>query len=192
MVAGRGTPDQKPARLMAAGDPDTFQTLIDRLVDASVTALLGQIEAGADVIQIFDSWAGILNDRDFDRWSIEPAAQIVARIKAEAPHIRVIGFPKGAGYRTQRYINATKIDGISIDWTIPVAIAANQLQPVAAIQGNLDPLLLVNGGDALDAAVDEIVSALDSGPFIFNLGHGIVPETPITHVERLVKRVRGD
>lgn len=191
MIAGRGTPDQKPARLMAARHPALFQTLIDRIVDASVISLLGQIEAGANVVQIFDSWAGILNDSDFDRWSIAPAKAIIERVRSAAPGIRIIGFPKGAGFRLERYVAATGIDAVGIDWTVPLDIARDRLQPHATVQGNLDPLLLVAGGEVLDDAVDRIVSTLRHGPFIFNLGHGIVPETPIAHVEQLVARVRG-
>jgi len=190
MVAGRGTTDQKPARLMAATQPELFQVLIDRLVEASVISLLGQIRAGADVVQIFDSWAGILNDDDFDRWCIAPTAAIVRAVRKEAHAIRIIGFPKGAGFRLERYVEATGVDAVSIDWTVPLDVARDRLQPRAAVQGNLDPLLLVAGGTVLDQAVDAILSALRGGRFIFNLGHGIVPETPVAHVEQLISRVR--
>ncbi|MCP4384423.1 MAG: uroporphyrinogen decarboxylase [Hyphomicrobiales bacterium] len=192
MIAGRGTPDQKPARLMATRTPALLQTLMDRIVDASVISLLGQIEAGANVVQIFDSWAGILNDEDFDRWSIAPTKTIIDRVRSAAPAVPIIGFPKGAGLRLERYAAATGVNAIGIDWTVPVDFARDRLQPVATIQGNLDPLVLVTGGIALDDAVDRIVSTLRDGPFIFNLGHGIVPETPIAHVEQLVARVRGN
>jgi len=191
MVAGRGTPDQAPARLMAARQPELFQVLIDRLVEASVISLVGQIRAGADVVQIFDSWAGILNDDDFDRWCIAPTAAIVRAVREKAHAIRIIGFPKGAGFRLERYVEATGVDAVSIDWTVPLDVARDRLQPRTAVQGNLDPLLLVSGGEALDKAVDAILAALRGGRFIFNLGHGIVPETPVAHVERLIARVRG-
>ncbi len=191
MVAGRGTPDQAPARLMAATQPELFQVLIDRLVEASVISLLGQIRAGADVVQIFDSWAGILNDDDFDRWSIAPTRRIVDAVRKEAHAIRIIGFPKGAGLRLERYVEKTGVDAVGIDWTVPLDFARDRLQPLTAVQGNLDPLVLVAGGAALDRAVDEILAALRGGRFIFNLGHGIVPQTPIAHVERLIARVRG-
>jgi len=190
MVAGRGTADQGPARLMAATQPELFQLLIDRLVEASVISLLGQIRAGADVVQIFDSWAGVLNDEDFDRWCIAPTAAIVRAVRKGAHAIRIIGFPKGAGFRFERYVEATGVDAVGIDWTVPLDVGRNRLQPRAAVQGNLDPLLLVAGGPRLDQAVDAILSALRGGRFIFNLGHGIVPETPIAHVERLIARVR--
>ena len=190
MVAGRGTPDQAPARTLAARDPELFQILIDRLVDASVESLAGQLEAGADVVQIFDSWAGVLNERDFVRWSIAPAREIVARLRQRVPGARIIGFPKGAGLRLERYVRETGIDGIGIDWTTPLAYARDRLQPLATVQGNLDPIVLLAGGGALDRAVDAILESLGDGRFIFNLGHGILPETPIAHVERLVERVR--
>lgn len=191
MVAGRGTPDQAPARLMAAQQPELFGALVARLVEASVISLLGQIEAGADVVQVFDSWAGTLNDRDFGRWSVAPMAEIVRQVRAAAPHVRVIGFPKGAGYRLERYVTATGVDAVGIDWTVPLDIARDRLQARVAVQGNLDPLVLVAGGDALDRAVDDILATLGQGPLIFNLGHGIVPQTPIAHVERLLARVRA-
>lgn len=190
MIAGRGTQDQAPARILSAREPDAFRTLVDVLVEASVLSLAGQLEAGADVVQIFDSWAGILNDDDFDRWSIAPTAEIVSRLRRRCPGARVIGFPKGAGLRLERYVQATGVDGIGIDWTVPLAHARERLQPFAAVQGNLDPVVLLAGGDRLDRAVDDIVAALDGGRLIFNLGHGIMPETPPAHVERLVRRVR--
>ncbi|MCB1498159.1 MAG: uroporphyrinogen decarboxylase [Bauldia sp.] len=192
MVAGHGTSDQGPARLMAAREPELFQVLIDRLVEASVISLLGQIRAGADVVQIFDSWAGILNDDDFDRWSIAPTRRIVEAVRKEAHAIRIIGFPKGAGLRLERYVRQTGVDGVGIDWTVPLDFARDRLQPLAAVQGNLDPLVLVAGGAGLDRAIDAILEAMRGGRFIFNLGHGIVPETPIAHVERLIARVQGD
>ena len=191
MVAGRGTPDQAPARILAAREPELFQALIDQLVDASVISLAGQLRAGADVVQIFDSWAGILNDRDFDRWSVAPTKEIVRRLRQEVPGARVIGFPKGAGLRLERYQGKTGIDAIGIDWTVPLDYARERLQPNGAVQGNLDPIVLLAGGEALDRAIDAILEALSPGRFIFNLGHGILPETPIAHVERLVARVRG-
>jgi uroporphyrinogen decarboxylase len=190
MVAGRGTPDQAPARVMAARQPDLFARLIAQLVDASVRSLAGQVRAGADAVQIFDSWAGILNEDDFDRWSIAPTAEIVRRLRAEIPGVRIIGFPKGAGLRLERYVKATGIDAVGLDWTVPLDHARDRLQPLAAVQGNLDPIVLLAGGAALDRAVDAILAALSGGRFIFNLGHGILPDTPIDHVERLVERVR--
>ena len=191
MVAGRGTTDQAPARLMAARAPALFQTLIDRLVSASIDYLVAQLEAGADVVQVFDSWAGVLNEVDFERWAVAPMAAIVRGVRERVPGARIIGFPKGAGLRLERYVAATGVDAVGIDWTTPLAYARDALQPKLAVQGNLDPLLLVAGGALLDDAIDAILAALGDGRFIFNVGHGLVPETPIAHVERLVARVRA-
>jgi uroporphyrinogen decarboxylase len=191
MVAGRGTTDQVPARILAARDPALFQELIDCLIEASVVSLAGQLEAGADAVQIFDSWAGILGDADFDGWSITPTMEIVRQLRERVPGARVIGFPKGAGLRLERYVGRTGVDGIGIDWTTPLDHAARRLQPVVAVQGNLDPVALLAGGDGLDRAIDGILDRLGRGRLIFNLGHGILPETPIAHVERLIECVRN-
>ena len=191
MVAGEGTDDQMPARRLSASDPHLFQVLIDRLVEASVAYLVAQLQAGADVVQIFDSWAGILNEADFLRWSILPTRAIVDGVRANIPGARIIGFPKGAGLRLERYVRETGVDAVGIDWTVPLDHAREKLQPMAAVQGNLDPVVLLAGGAALDRSIDAILAGLSGGRFIFNLGHGILPETPIAHVERLVARVRG-
>jgi uroporphyrinogen decarboxylase len=191
MVAGHGTPDQAPTRLMAAREPEIFAKLIDILVAASADYLIRQLRAGADVVQIFDSWAGVLGEEEFRRWSITPCAAIVQRVRSAIPDARIIGFPKGAGLMLERYVAETVIDGIGIDWTVPLDFARDRLQLSVAVQGNLDPLLLIAGGSKLDEAVDVILEKLSGGRFIFNLGHGIRPETPVAHVERLVKRVRG-
>jgi uroporphyrinogen decarboxylase len=175
---------------MAARDEESFARLIDVLVDASADYLIRQLQSGADAVQIFDSWAGVLGEAEFERWCVAPTAAIVSKVKAAVPRARIIGFPKGAGLMTERYVTATGVDGIGIDWTVPVSHAREKLQAKAAVQGNLDPLALVAGGSGLDRAIDRIVDALGGGPFVFNLGHGIVPETPIAHVERLVERVR--
>ncbi len=190
MIAGRGTPDQAPALEFAAAQPDAMQTLVDTLVTASADYLVAQIRAGADVVQIFDTWAGVLDDDGFERWCLEPTAAIVRAVKANEPDARIIGFPKGIGARLERYVAATGVDGVGIDWTVPLAFARDRLQPAVAVQGNLDPAILVAGGDTLDAAVDRIIAELGHGRFIFNLGHGIVPETPVENVQRLVSRVR--
>jgi uroporphyrinogen decarboxylase len=189
MIAGRGTPDQMPAREFAAAHPDAMEQLTDTLAEASAEYLVAQIRAGADVVQIFDTWAGVLDDEGFERWCVQPTAEIVRHVKANEPNARVIGFPKGIGERLEHYVSETGVDGVSLDWSVPFDQAA-RLQSRVAVQGNLDPAVLVAGGVAQDEAVDAILGALGGGPFIFNLGHGIVPETPIAHVERLVKRVR--
>ncbi len=190
MVGGRGSPDQAAARSFAYSDPQGFQELIDLLVDVSVDYLLAQVSAGAQVLQIFDSWAGNLPEDEFARWCVLPAKQIVSRVHAKAPDIPVIGFPRGVGPLYPRYAKETGIDAISCDTSLPLGFIKDKLQPDLAVQGNLDPLLLVSGGAALDRRVDEILETLGDGPFIFNLGHGIVPQTPPEHVARLIERVR--
>jgi len=190
MVAGRGTPDQAPARLFAAKDPDGFATLVDILVQASAEYLVCQLRAGADAVQIFDTWAGVLSPAEFERWCAEPASRIVAKVRAEVPDARIIGFPRGAGTGLGHYVDRVPVNAVSLDWTIDRKFARQCLEGRAAIQGNLDPLALVAGGAALDQAVDAVLAGFKGAPFIFNLGHGIVPETPIVHVERMVERVR--
>jgi uroporphyrinogen decarboxylase len=190
MIAGRGTVDQAAARRFVLLNESAFADLIERLVEASVGFLLGQIRAGARVVQIFDTWAGVLGEEAFERWCVAPTKAIVERLRAAVPEARIIGFPKGAGLRLERYVAATGVDGVSIDWTVPLRFARDRLQPQVAVQGNLDPLILATGGGALDAAIDRILAGLGGGRFVFNLGHGVVPDTPVGNVERLVARVR--
>jgi uroporphyrinogen decarboxylase len=191
MVAGRGTPDQAPARMMAYRHPEAFAKIIDTIVDNSITYLLGQLAAGADVLQIFDTWAGVLPAAEFARWSVEPTRRIVAGVRAKAPGAKIIGFPRGAGAMLPGYIDATAIDAVSIDWAAEPGFIRDHVQSRVAVQGNLDPLVLIAGGAALDRAVDDVLANYAAGRFIFNLGHGIQPETPIAHVEQMVKRVRN-
>jgi uroporphyrinogen decarboxylase len=190
MVAGRGTPDQAPARLMAYREPAAFARLIDVLGAASVRHLIEQLKAGADAVQIFDTWAGILPPTEFDRWCVEPARQIVTQVRQQVPDAKVIGFPRGAGGSLARYVERVPVDGISIDWTAEPAFIRERIQSRVAVQGNLDPLALVAGGPALDRAVDDVLASYGAGRLIFNLGHGILPETPIAHVEQMLRRVR--
>ncbi|CAN7738774.1 uroporphyrinogen decarboxylase [Mesorhizobium caraganae] len=190
MIAGHGTPDQAPARLFAYREPVAFQQLLKVLADHSAAYLIRQIEAGADVVQIFDSWSGVLDDASFDLFCVAPVAEIVRQVKAVHPDVPIIGFPKGAGARYQSYRQKTGVTGLGIDWTVPLA-AAKALQAGGAVQGNLDPLRLVAGGKALSDGVDAILKTLGDGPLIFNLGHGITPETPVAHVEVMVKQVRS-
>ena len=191
MVAGQGTPDQGPARMMAYRDPEAFARIIDVLVDNSIQYLLGQLKAGADALQIFDTWAGVLPPREFQRWSIEPARRIVEGVRKQAPDARIIGFPRGATGQLPAYVQATGVNAVSIDWTADPAMIREQVQSKVAVQGNLDPLVLIAGGAALDRAIDDVLANYGKGRLIFNLGHGIQPETPIAHVERMVKRVRA-
>jgi uroporphyrinogen decarboxylase len=191
MVAGHGTPDQAPARIMAYRHPEAFAKIIDRLVETSIEYLLRQLQAGADVLQIFDTWAGILPPREFARWSIEPTRRIVAGVRAKVPDAKIIGFPRGAGTQLPGYVARTGVNGVSIDWSQEPSFIREQVQSQVAIQGNLDPLALIAGGGALDTAVDDVLANYAAGPLIFNLGHGIEKETPIAHVEQMVARVRA-
>ena len=191
MIAGRGTPDQAPSRAFGARSPELLDALIAKLVEASVDYLAAQLEAGADVVQIFDSWSGVLGELEFERWCLAPTKAIVERVRARVPGARIIGFPKGAGLRLERYVAESGVDAVGIDWTVPLGFVRDRLQPKVAVQGSLDPMILVAGGTGLDAAIDRILSGLSGGRFIFNLGHGIVPETPVENVARLVERVRS-
>ena len=190
MIAGAGTPDQIPAREFAYRAPQLFDELMDVLVEASASYLIRQFEAGADAVQIFDTWAGILPDDAFDRCCIEPSARIVAAVRARIPNAKFIGFPRGAGSRLKRYVDVVDVDAVGLDWTIDLAFARDEVQSRKPVQGNLDPVVLLVGGDALDRAIDRIMDNFTAGPFIFNLGHGVLPGTPVAHVERLVTRVR--
>ncbi len=190
MVEGRGSTDQAQARGWAYRDPAGFNRLIDVLTEASITYLSGQVDAGADVLQIFDSWAGSLAEPEFDAWVIKPTAKIVAALKGHHPHVPIIGFPRGAASQLQRFIGETGVDGVSCDTSCPLSVMQAVSSSGVVAQGNLDPLLVVAGGAALDRRVDDILAAMKGKPFIFNLGHGIVPETPPEHVAQLVARVR--
>jgi len=191
MVAGQGTPDQAPARMLAYRHPDAFAKIIDVLVENSIQYLVGQLKAGADCLQIFDTWAGVLPPREFARWSTEPARRIVAGVRKQAPNARIIGFPRGASGMLPAYAEQTGVDAVSIDWTAEPSMIRDRVQSRVAVQGNLDPLALITGGAALDRAVDDVLENFGNGRLIFNLGHGILPETPIAHVEQMVKRVRA-
>jgi uroporphyrinogen decarboxylase len=191
MIAGRGTPDQEPARLFAYEDAETFAAVIDKLVEASAGYLIRQLQAGVDAVQIFDTWAGILPADEFQRWCIEPTQRIVSKVHAQVPGAKVIGFPRGVGAGLLRYVENVPIDAVGLDWAVDPVFARDQIQWRVPVQGNLDPLALVAGGAALDRAVDRILEAFSARPFIFNLGHGILPQTPIAHVEQMLARVRG-
>jgi len=191
MVAGQGTPDQAPARMMAYRHPEAFAKIIDAIVDNSIRYLLGQLKAGADVLQIFDTWAGVLPPREFQRWSVEPTRRIVEGVRKQVPSAKIIGFPRGAGALLPEYVQTTAVDAVSIDWTTEPSLIRESVQNRVAVQGNLDPLVLIAGGAALDRAIEDVLANFAGGRFIFNLGHGIQPETPIAHVEQMVKRVRA-
>jgi uroporphyrinogen decarboxylase len=191
MVAGRGTPDQAPARLLAYRHPDAFARIIDVLVDASISYLVKQLAAGANALQIFDTWAGVLPPREFQRWSVEPTRRIVAGVRKAAPDAKIIGFPRGAGAQLPSYVAQTGVDAVSIDWTAEPKLIRDHVQNRVAVQGNLDPLALIAGGNTLDQAVDDVLENYAAGRLIFNLGHGITPETPIAHVEQMLRRIRS-
>jgi uroporphyrinogen decarboxylase len=192
MVAGQGSKDQAAARRMAFGDPAAFAAIVDAIVDVTVTYLSSQIEQGVEAVQLFDSWAGSLSPAQFERWVIAPNARIVERLKALHPDTPVIGFPKGAGGKLAAYARETGVDAVGLDETVDPAWADAMLPADLPVQGNLDPLALVAGGPALDEAIDRILAAFPARPHIFNLGHGIVPDTPIAHVDHLIRRVRGE
>ena len=191
MVAGQGTPDQAPARMLAYRHPEAFKKIIDTLVESSIPYLVSQLEAGADAVQVFDTWAGVLPPREFARWSVEPTRRIVEGVRQQIPDAKIIGFPRGAGALLPGYVGATGVDGVSIDWAAEPALIRDRVQSRVAVQGNLDPLALIAGGAALDRAIDDVLENYASGRLIFNLGHGILPETPIAHVEQMIKRVRA-
>ena len=191
MVAGRSTPDQAPAKVLAAQEPEAFGRLIDTLVEASACYLIEQLEAGADCLQIFDSWAGTLPPEEFERWCVKPTRRLVARVREEMPGTRIIGFPRGAGRGIPRYVEETGVDAVSLETAIDRQFAREAIQSRVPVQGNLDPEILLAGGAALDRAVDDVMTAFADRPFIFNLGHGILPQTPIANVERMLARVRG-
>lgn len=190
MIAGHGTPDQGPARQFALHHPEVFEQLMTVLVDASSDYLIAQLKGGADAVQIFDSWASVLDEDQFMRWCVGPVSRIVKKVRAEIPDAKIIGFPKGVGAFYKCYAAATGIDMLGLDWTIPFEFA-KELQADTPIQGNLDPNRLIAGGSALDEGVDAILEHLSGGPLVFNLGHGITPQTNIAHVEQMIARVRG-
>lgn len=189
MVAGEGSRDQAAARLMAYREPERFSALIDAIVDVTVDYLAGQVAAGVHAVQIFDSWSGSLAPQEFDRWVIAPTRAIVERLKARTA-VPIIGFPKGAGGNLPRYARETGVDAVGLDETVDPVWANDTLPKGLPVQGNLDPLLLLAGGDALPAAVRRIREALATRPHVFNLGHGIDKETPIAHVEAALAAIR--
>jgi uroporphyrinogen decarboxylase len=191
MVEGSGSKDFVETKRLAYGQPKIFQALIDLLVQATGDYLIAQIDHGAEAIQLFDSWAGALPEDQFAKWVIAPTRSLVARLKSERPGIPIIGFPKGAGALYETYVDQTGVDAVSLDTGIPLSWAVKTLQSKVTIQGNLDPILLVAGGEALDQAIDRILETCSRGPFVFNLGHGIVPSTPPENVARLAERVKA-
>jgi uroporphyrinogen decarboxylase len=190
MVGGGGSPDQRAAKTMAFRDRKSFAALMDILVETSATYLIGQVNAGARAIQIFDSWAGSLADNDYEDWVIAPTVDLVRRVKASHPDVPVIGFARGNPALYERYFEATGVQGLGCDTSAPLGLM-RALQERVTVQGNLDPILLAVGGDAMEQRVRAILEHLAGKPFIFNLGHGILPDTPVAQVEHLIDLVRG-
>jgi uroporphyrinogen decarboxylase len=190
MVAGRGSKEQEEARRLAYGDAGRFAAAIQCVEAMTVDYLSGQIRAGVEAVQLFDSWSGSLSPSQFERWVIAPTARIVAALKERHAEVPVIGFPKGAGGKLGAYARETEVDAIGLDETVDPAWAARELPTGLPVQGNLDPLALIAGGEALEVAANRIISAFEGRPHVFNLGHGILPDTPIAHVEQLLALVR--
>ena len=191
MIAGQGSREQAEARRLAYLDPSLMAALVDRIATMTVDYLAGQVAAGVQAVQLFDSWAGSLSPAQFEQWVIGPNARIVSELRARCPDIAIIGFPKGAGGKLAAYAEETGVDAIGIDETVDPYWAHEALPDDMPVQGNLDPLALIAGGGVLDDAVQAILDAFAERPHIFNLGHGILQDTPIAHVEQLLARVRG-
>ena len=192
MVAGQGSRDQSETRRLAYGDPARFSEIIARIEQVTIEYLGGQIAAGAEVVQLFDSWAGSLSPAQFEQWVIAPTARIVEQLGERHPAVPVIGFPKGAGGKLAAYARETGVNAIGLDETVDPLWAAEELPEGLPLQGNLDPLALIAGGEALETAVRRILDALAGRPHIFNLGHGILKDTSVENVERLIALVKGE
>ena len=191
MIAGHGSTDQAVARTFALTQPEAFAQLLDILVEASIQYLVAQFKAGADVVQLFESWALNLDEDSFRAQVIEPNRRIVAGVRAQIPNAPIIGFPRGAAGMIAEYAATTGVNALGLDYSMPVAFADSALPKTLPVQGNLDPIRLLAGGSQLEARADAIIAGFGNRPHIFNLGHGILPETPIAHVERLVRLVKG-
>jgi uroporphyrinogen decarboxylase len=191
MVAGQGSKDQAPARRLAYRDPQAFQRLIDAIAAVTVDYLVRQIDAGVEAVQLFDSWAGSLAPDEFLRWVVTPNRAIVEALRARRPDTPIIGFPKGIGEKLPIYARETGVDALGIDETIDPAWVDGSLPKGLPVQGNLDPLALLAGGSGLENAVNRIRGAFSKRPHIFNLGHGILPDTPVVHVETLMAMMRA-
>jgi len=187
MVEGGATRDFRHLKSWAYRDPQRFGSLIELIVEATVSYLSGQIEAGAEALQLFDSWAGVLPDFGFERWVIEPTRQITSRLKQKFSAVPIIGFPRGAGLFYERYAAESGVDAVAIDTGVLTSFARERLQRQVAVQGNLDPVVLLVGGAAMEREVRTIRSALAEGPFVFNLGHGVLPQTPPEHIAALAQ-----
>jgi uroporphyrinogen decarboxylase len=192
MVAGQGSREQSEARRFAYSDPGAFAAIIGRIEDVTVEYLLNQIEAGAEAVQLFDSWAGSLSPAQFENWVIAPTARITAKLRKRHPGVPIIGFPKGAGGKLSAYARETTVSALGLDETVDPLWAAKELPAELPVQGNLDPLALIAGGTELHAAVKRVLDAFAGRPHIFNLGHGILQDTPIAHVQDMLRQVKGE
>ena len=191
MVEGGGSKDYAAVKHWAYSDPDGFGQLIDLLVTATIEYLTKQVEAGAEVLQLFDTWANVLTEPAFERWCVEPVRKIITELRKSFPDLPIIGFPKGVGAGYAQFAKDVPVNAVSLDWSVPLEWARDEVQSQVTVQGNLDPRLLVVGGKAMEAETHRILECFGQGPFIFNLGHGIVPETPPEHVARLSEILRG-
>ena len=190
MIAGRGTKDQAPARKLMFSDPDKFGALIDRITDATIHYLCKQVESGAEVVKIFDSWASTLTPDAFQKYAVRPAARIIKELRETYPDLPVIGFPRGAGVMYPEFVDAVPCNAVALDAQVPMR-SARQAMPNTVLQGNLDPMYMVVGGDALKSETRTILSQMEGHPHIFNLGHGITPDADPAHVDQLLEAVRG-
>ena len=191
MIAGRSSPDQNATRDFALAEPEMFQSLMDTLTQVCVPYLLKQLDAGADAVQIFDSWAFVLDEEQFNKWCVAPVLKIVEGVRAVKPDAKIIGFPRGVGALYENYREQTKVDVVGLDWTVPMSLA-QKIQEEGPVQGNLDPRRLAMGGKSLEQGIENIMMNLSNGPLVFNLGHGILPHTPIENVEKMIKQVKGN
>ena len=191
MVAGQGSRDQAETRRLAYADPGKFGSIVDRIEAVTLDYLSGQVEAGAEALQLFDSWAGSLSPAQFEQWVIAPTARLVTALRKRHPDVPIIGFPKGAGSKLAAYARETSVNAIGLDETVDPLWAAEELPEGLPVQGNLDPLALIAGGKSLGASAKRILDAFAGRPHIFNLGHGILQDTPIANVERLIALVKG-
>jgi uroporphyrinogen decarboxylase len=191
MIAGEGSRDQAESRRLGYSDPGRIGAIVERIEEVTFDYLCGQVEAGAEALQLFDSWAGSLAPRQFEEWVIAPTARLVGRLRARHPSVPIIGFPKGAGGKLAAYASETGVDAVGIDETVDADWAHRELPDGLPVQGNLDPLALVAGGEQMRVAVRRVLDAFGERPHIFNLGHGILQDTPVDHVEQLVRQVKG-
>lgn len=191
MVAGRGSPDQAAARRLMYQEPAAFQRLIDIVTDATIEYLARQAEAGAEVVKLFDSWAGALSGSTFEQYALKPAVKIAKELKKRFPDLKFIGFPRGAGGGYIDFANTGVFDGLAMDSSVPAEWARDNLQNKVTVQGNLDPMMMITGGDMLVSETQRLLDILGGGPYIFNLGHGITPEGKPENIEKMLKVIRG-